>query len=214
MSDIFREIEEDLQRDRLQKLWKKYGVVVIAAAVVLVIGTGGWEAWSAYRRHENEAMGARYADALRLASDGKTAAAEASFAKIAADASSGYGVLARLQQAALLIKEGKTADAIALYDKLAADGDADRPYRDLAILLSVYNDMATGNPKTLSDRLAPLTEAGNPWRNSALELQALLAQRTGDTARAEQLLAQISDDGTAPPDIRARAAELLAALKK
>jgi hypothetical protein len=214
LSDIFREIEEDLQRDRLHKLWKKYGNLVIAAAVAVVIGTAGWEAWSAYRTHRNETLGARFAEALKLAQDGKTAEAEASFAELAADASSGYAVLARLQEAALLIKEGKTADALALYDKLAADGDVDKPYRDVALLLSVYNGMATGDAAALSQRLAPLTEAGNPWRNSALELQALIAERSGDTARARQLLAQISDDATAPPDVRARAAELLAALKQ
>ena len=43
MSDIFREIEEDLQRDRYKKLWEKYGNLVIAAAVVLVLGTAGWQ---------------------------------------------------------------------------------------------------------------------------------------------------------------------------
>jgi hypothetical protein len=211
LSDIFREIEEDLQRDRLNKLWKKYGNLVIAAAVAIVIGTGGWEGWKAYRLHRNEAFAARYADALKQVQDGKTAEAEASFARLAGDASSGYAVLARLQEAALLVKAGKPADAIAIYDQLAAG--ADQPYRDLAVLLAVYNGMSQGDPAQLAQRLEPLTASGNPWRNSALELQALLAERVGDKARAQQLLAEIADDATAPADMRARAAELLAALK-
>lgn len=213
MSDIFREIEEDLQRDRYKKLWAKYGNLVIAAAVALVLATAGWQLWKGYKLRREQAFGQRYAEALKLAEQGKTAEAEQSFTKLAADAGAGYSTLARLQEAALLIKAGKTGDAIALYNKLAADSSVDRVYRELATLLAVLNGLDQDDPAQLSNRLQPLAAASNPWRYSAIELQALLAQRAGDKAKAEQLWGQLADDAMAPLGLRARAAEMLAALK-
>jgi hypothetical protein len=213
VSDIFREIEEDLQRDRYKKLWAKYGNVVIAAAIGLVVATGGWEAWKTYKLRRDQAFGQRYAEALTLAQAGKTTEASAAFTKLAEEAGAGYSALARLQEAALLAKAGNVDGAIAVYDALAADGRVARPYRDLATLLGVLHGIDKGDPAALARRLEPLTAAGSPWRHSALELSAILAERTGDKARAAQLYAQLADDATAPADIRARAAEMLAALK-
>ena len=213
MSDLFREIEEDLQHDRYKKLWAKYGNLVIAAAVALVVGTAGWQGWKAYRLRQEEALGQRYAAALAFAQAGNTADAEAGFAKLASDANAGYAALARLQEAALLAKAGKSAEAIAVYDKLAEDGSVARPYRDLATLVAVMHASDTGDPAQLIKRLEPLTAAASPWRYSALELTAALATRMGDKARAEKLYAQLSDDAAAPNGVRARAAEMLAALK-
>ena len=213
MSDIFREIEEDLQRDRYKKLWAKYGNVVIAAAIGLVVATGAWQAWKYYRLQHHQALGQRYAEAMRLAQAGNATEASSAFAKLAEDGSTGYTALARLQEAALLAKAGNVDGAIAVYDKLADDGGVDRAYRDLATLLSVLHGIDKGDPAALLRRLEPLTAAANPWRHSALELSAILADRTGDKARAEQLYTQLADDATAPADIRARAAEMLAALK-
>ena len=39
LSDIFREIDEELRRDSLAQLWKKYGHYVIGLAVLIVIAT-------------------------------------------------------------------------------------------------------------------------------------------------------------------------------
>ncbi len=213
MSDLFREIEEDLQRDRYKKLWAKYGHLVIVAALGLVVGTAGWQGWKAYKSRRDQALGARYAEAVKLAESGKGAEAEAGFAKLAADAGAGYEALSRLQEAGLLAKSGKQQEAIALYDKLAEDGSLPQPYRDLATYLSVLHASDSGDPAALIKRLEPLTDGASQWRFSALELTALLAARMGDKARAEQLYARLSDDATAPPGVRARAAEMLAALK-
>jgi hypothetical protein len=213
VSDIFREIEEDLQHDRYKKLWAKYGSLVIAAAVAVVLATGGWQAWRAYKARRDEAYGQRYAEALSLAQQGKTADAQAAFAKLAAEASSGYAALSRLQEAALLAKAGKSDEAVAAYEKLAADGDVPATYRDLARLLAAMHGLDKGNPAELAKRLEPLTAPGNPWRHSALEVSAALAMRAGDKARAEQLYDELAKDATAPTDLRARASEMLAALK-
>jgi hypothetical protein len=105
------------------------------------------------------------------------------------------------------------AEAAKLYDALAADTKIAPELRDLAHLLKVMQLLDSGDPAALSGELAPLSAEDNPWRFSARELDALLAIRSGDTARATDLLTKLSDDATTPAPIRARAAELIAALK-
>ena len=39
MSDIFREVDEDLRRDQAVDLWKKYGSIFLSIAVLIVAGT-------------------------------------------------------------------------------------------------------------------------------------------------------------------------------
>ena len=99
MSDIFREIEEDLQRDRYKKLWEKYGNLVIAAAVALVLSTAGWQVWKTYRVKRDQAFGARNPQAHKHAQDRKTPEAEQGFAQLPADPGSGYTAVSRRHEA-------------------------------------------------------------------------------------------------------------------
>ena len=112
MSDLFREIDEELRRDNLLKLWSRYGrYIIIAVAVALVIA-GGIVAWREHQLTERRAQSTRYAGALTLARDGKEADAAKVFAAIAAEGG-GYAVLASFEEAALLAMSGDRSAAIA-----------------------------------------------------------------------------------------------------
>src|SRR5262245_27658910 len=78
MSDIFQEVEEDVRRERYEQLWKKYGNYVIAAAAVLVLAVGGYQAWVAYDNSQRQQVSDKYQEAQGLAAAGKAAEAETS----------------------------------------------------------------------------------------------------------------------------------------
>ena len=67
MSDIFREIDEELRRDNLLKLWSHYGRYIIAIAVFALAVAGGIVAWRDHQLSERRAQSARYAAALSAA---------------------------------------------------------------------------------------------------------------------------------------------------
>ena len=87
-----------------------------------------------------------------------------------------------------------------------------REFRDLAVLLSVMHGLPDGDPKIAIERLQRLTESGNPWRASALELTAAAKLKAGDRSGALEIYKTLADDLTAPQRLRARAAEMAAAL--
>jgi len=211
VSDIFREIDEELRRDNFLKLWSRYGRHIIGAAVFVLVVAGGIVAWRDHQLSERRAQSARYASALSLARDGKEADAVKVFAEIAHEGN-GYAILAAFEEAALLAKSGDREAAAAAYDRIAAKGELDPNFRDLAVLLSVVQRMPEGDPQTTIDRLKPLTASGNAWRPSALELTALARLKSGDRSGALNLFKSLADDAATPQSLRARAAEMAGAL--
>jgi hypothetical protein len=211
VSDIFREIDEELRRDNLLKLWSRYGYHIIGAAVFVLVVAGGIVAWRDHQLSERRAQSARYAAALTLAQDGKEADAVKVFATIAHEGE-GYAILAAFEEAALLAKSGDREAAAAAYDRISAKGELDPNFRDLAVLLSVGQRMPEVDPQTTIDRLAPLTASGSAWRPSAIELTALARLKSGDKSGALNLFKSLADDAAAPQSLRARAAEMAVAL--
>jgi hypothetical protein len=211
VSDIFREIDEELRRDNLRELWSRYGRYVIAAAVLVLVVAGAIVAWRDHQLSERRAQSTRYASALALAREGKEADAVKVFETIAQEGG-GYAVLASFEEAAWLAKLGDRKAALAIYDRIAAASELGSSFRELAVLLSVMQSMPEADPHSTIARLAPLTASGNSWRPTALELTALARFGSGDRSGALDLYKSLADDLTAPPGLRARAAEMAAAL--
>src|SRR5437667_11531607 len=118
VSDIFREIDEELRRDNLLQLWSRYGRYLIGLAVLVLVIAGGIVAWRDHQLSERRAQSTRYASALSLARDGKEVEATQVFAAIAREGG-GYAVLAAFEEAELLAKSGDRKGAVAAYDRIA-----------------------------------------------------------------------------------------------
>lgn len=212
LSDIFREIEEELRRDSLAQLWKKYGHYVVGLAVLVVIATAAVVGWRTYQDRQREAQGGEYAAALDLARQGKDADAAAAFASLAQKADAGRAVLARFEAAASNVNTGDLADAITTYDQLASDNSVDGAFRDVATLLSARYTIDKGDPQTAIAKLQPLTVPTNAWHGLALELTALAELKSGDKAKAQKDFDSLGKDATAPQAVRQRAAAMAEAL--
>ncbi len=212
MSDVFREVDEEVRHERMLKQWRKYGTYVIGAVLGVVLGVAGSVGWQEYRLSKRLSDGSAFSVAMSQLTDGRPEAAAASFAQLADDAGAGYAALARLREAQALSATGDTAGAVAALDRLADDGGADRALRDLAAFLAVLYQMDSAAPGALDARLAPLMGEASPWRASARELAGLLAFRRGETDAARDIFTGLVDDAAAPQEVRGRAAEFLAIL--
>jgi hypothetical protein len=212
VSDIFREIEDELRRDNLLKLWRRYGKYIIAVAVLALVIAGGIVAWRDHQATERRAQGQRYSSALALVREGKPGDAAKLFAVLAREGG-GYSLLAAFEEAEMLAKGGDAKAAVAAYDRIGGNTDIDPEFRDLAELLSVLHGLPDGDPKAAIERLQKLTQSGNPWRATALDLTAAAKLKAGDRDGALQIYQQLADDLSAPQGLRARAAEMAAALK-
>lgn len=213
MSEIFREVDEELREEQLLRLWHKYGKLLIAAAVAIVLGVAGTALWRNYTHNRQETDSDRFAAALDLVNAGKMQEAIGAFAKLAKDGTTGYGALARLREAATRLKAGDRDGAVAAYDALASDGDAPRLLRDFAALQAAWQLADSASADEVGIRLGQLIAPENPWRFSALELQAAVLLKAGDRAGALEIYKGLVTNPQGPLGVRRRAGDMVDALE-
>lgn len=211
--DLFREVEQDLRREQLARLWDRYGVVIIATAVSIVLFVGAYSGYRWYQAKRATENGAAFYEASLLLDDNKTAEAREALSKLVKDAPGGYRLLAKLELAATHAKEGRQGDAVKLYDEVAQDG-VDPILKDFAKIQGATLRLDEAEPAEIAKRLDKLDADTNPWRYSARELLALSAFRSGNTAESEKMFNRILSDPFAPAEIRKRAESMLALLVK
>lgn len=212
MTDFLREVDEEVRRDKAARIWRRYGSLIVAAALLVVLAVGGWRVWQWQAEKSRAEAGQRFEAAARLAREGKTAEAEAAFNAMAQSAVGGYAHLARLRGIAELGKRDVAA-AVTAYDAFASDTTAPALLRDLAQLKAGALVADNGPFNDLARRLEPLAEATGAWRFSALEILAAAALKANDGARASGYLDRIMTDPAAPAAARQRA-ELLIGLAR
>lgn len=210
MADIFHEVDEEVRRERLQKLWERYGIYIIALAVLIVLAMAAWRGYVWWDAKKAAAAGAAFESALTLSDEGKHAEAEAAFAKIATDAPAGYRLLARFRVAGELAAT-KPQDAVKRFDALAADGSIGPTLQDLAAVRAGMLLVDTAPLAEMKRRLDPVVAPGHAFRHTARELLALSAWRNHDFTAARHYLDLIAGDNETPPGTRTRA-DVLSAL--
>jgi len=203
LADIFHEVDEEVRRDQLKKLWERYGYLAIALVVLIVAGIGAWRGYQWWEAKKAAEAGAAFESAVTLSESGKRAEAEAAFNKIATQAPGGYRILARLRAAAELSQRDAKA-AAAAYDDLAADSSLGQSLQDLAGLRAAMLLVDSAPLSDLRRRLDPLAEPGRTFRHTAREILALAAWRNGDVAAARRYIDMTAGDGETPQGTRAR----------
>jgi len=210
VADIFHEVDEEVRREQLKKLWDRYSIYLIALAVLIVAGMASWRGYEYWIAKRAAAAGAEFEAAIALSEEGKRAEAEAAFAKVAAEAPAGYRVLARMRAAGALT-QSKPADAVKAYDEISADASLGTIWQDLAAVRAGLVLVDTAPLADMRRRLDPVAEPTRSFRHTARELLALSAWRNHDVSAARKYIDMIAGDAESPIGVRARA-DVLSAL--
>jgi hypothetical protein len=209
VSDIFQEVDEEVRREQLKKLWDRYSGYAVAAAIAVVVAVAAWRGYTWWEAKKAAEAGAAFEAAITLAEAGKHAEAETAFGKIAVDGTPAYRHLARMREAAELAATDPKA-ALAAYDKIAADSSVGPVLQDLAALRAGALLIDAGLYDEARRRLEPLTGNDRTFRHTAREFLALAAWRAGDTAVAKRWFDMILTDAQTPTGTRSRVEMLMA----
>ncbi|MDP2205095.1 MAG: tetratricopeptide repeat protein [Alphaproteobacteria bacterium] len=203
MSDVMREIDDDMRQQRLRDFWVENRAWIIGGIVLAIVMTAGLSFWRQHTLNRNAQATYELFSAMDRAD-------EAALGALAETGKGSHGALAAFLAAGIHAQKGESAEAAVVYDRIATTRGLDRVYRDLATLLSVSHRIDAGDAQQLHAALKPLTSAKNIWRFSALELQALLFARENKMADAAAALTTLIGDDAAPAEVRARATTLRA----
>ena len=205
---FIEEVSEEVRRDRLFALMKKYGWIAILLVLLLVGGAAYNEFRKSQQRSTAQALGDSAISALRLED---AAARMAALEKIDAGTGDAAGLLALLVAGEAVNGEDPAAASEAL-QALASDADRAPVYRHLAelkLILAQGEDMA---PQERIDRLSALTGPGAPYRLQAEEQIAVAEVALGQTDAALKRLLLLLEDGEASTALRRRVSQLIVAL--
>ncbi len=199
------EVTEEVRRDRLFRLFRKYGWI----GVLVIVGLVGGTAWTEFSKSRDEARAQAFGDALTDALDqGTPDERREALAAVPSDA----GQTAILN---LILSSDAAADKatkLAALDKVAADATLSPAYRDLAVLRRV---LIAGADQPVADRRAALegiAVAGRPYRVLANEQLAYLLIEEGKTDEAITALTALLQDQEASGSLRSRVAQVITAL--
>lgn len=196
------EVTEEVRRDRLYGLLRRWGWVLVLLVLGLIAGAAWYEISKARAFSAAQVRG----DAMRaaLATPDPAARAQALLALPAGPAD----VVQRFAAAGASLQAGDSTAAAATLAAVASDGAMPEPWRGLAALQRV---MILGPQLPASERLAVLdglAAEGAPFRNLALEQRALMRLETGDRAQAIADFDTILGDPAAPQGLRARTEQM------
>ena len=211
MSELFDEVDEDVRRDQLKRLWDRYSILIVAVALLVIAAVGGWRGYQYLETKKAEEAGVAFDKATDLSDQNKHAEAEAAFNNLAATAPYGYRMLSRLHAAAEVAARDPQA-AVKLYDDIAADRSVGTIDQGLAKVRAAALLLETAGYPNMLQRLEAETAPQATFRHTARELLALSAWHANDMTAARQWLDMIANDGETPPGLRSRAEALQALL--
>ncbi len=197
------EVTEEVRRDKLFAMFRKYGWIGAVAVILIVGGT----AFSEWQKAQAAARAQSFGDAVTVALAKPTPAERAAaLSTVGAD----QGQIA--PKALLLASEADKAAAIADLQSLATDASQPKIYRDLAALRLV---MLQGKDQPVAERrqsLEALSVPGEAFRTLADEQLAYLLVEEGKTEDAIKALGDLMQDQEAPAGLRARVSQMITAL--
>jgi hypothetical protein len=211
VSELFDEVDEEVRRDQLKKLWDQYSIYIVAGALLIIAGVGGWRGYQYLEAKKAAEAGAAFDRAVELSEQNKHSEAEAAFTDLAAKAPSGYRMLSRMRAAAEAASRDPQA-AAKMYDEIAADRSVGAEEQELAKVRAAGLLLETSSYPSMLARLEASAAPQATFRHTARELLALSAWRANDATAARKWLDLIANDGETPSSLRSRAESLQALL--
>lgn len=205
---FIEEVTEEVKRDRLYAIARRYGWIAVLVVLVLVGGAAFNEWRKADARTKAEALGD---SVLAAIADEDLAARSAALAAIQSPSAQAQ-VFLDMFEAAAQVEADDVAAALTLLDQIAANPEAPETYRHLARLKAV---ITRGADQDRTERLAildTLSTPGNPFRVMALEQIALVHYEFGNNDDAIATLRTILDEPEATQGLLQRAQQLIVAL--
>ncbi|MEM0908581.1 MAG: tetratricopeptide repeat protein [Pseudomonadota bacterium] len=211
MSDIFQEVEEDLRREKLKRLWDRYGIVLISAAVLIVVITAGYRGYEAWSTSRERAAGDLFIAALQSADETGTRGAGDQLLAFAEGAPGGYPMLAKFRAASAYAAADDTAAARDVLTELSTDSSVPALYQDLARIRLAHTLIDLGETAEAEQTVAAMAEdTSNPFNKSAQEVMGLAAYAADNIAGAKRWFTSLRDAVAVPPALQARARFMLA----
>jgi hypothetical protein len=200
---LLREVDEELRRDRMRKLWRQSAPFVFGAAAAVVLLVAGYEGWRWWTSSNAARSSEQFYAATSLADGTDLVAAQKALDEVIAQGSGAYPALAQFRQASLLAQQGKIDEAVAAYDTLATS-QSNPHLRELALVMGANLLIDKGDVAAVEQRVGGSIVPDSPMRNAAREVLGLTQYKAGQLDAAMTTFQSIISDPLASRDTQSR----------
>ncbi len=204
---FIEEVTEEVRRDRLFRLFRRYAWIAVLAVLLLV----GGAALNEWRKTQAEARAQATGDAILAAMRADAPQARIDALEGVNTHTPGAQAVVDMLRAAELANDGQAQAAAEALDTVATNGELPDIYRDMAgFKAALLTDALPVEERRL--RFEGLVSSGSPLRLQALEQVALMDIEAGAREDGLERLQRIMDDSEVTPGLRRRASRLMLAL--
>ena len=198
---LLREVDEDLRRDRVRKLWRQSAPFVIGAAVAVVLLVAGYEGWNWWTNSNAARSSDQFYAAAAIADGTDFDAATKALDAVIAEGSGIYPLLAQFRQASLLAQQGKLDEAIAQYDALSTSVQTPQ-LREMALIMGANLLVDKGDVAAVEQRVQGSISPDSTLRNAAREVLGLAQYKAGQLDAAMTTFQAVLADPLASRDLQ------------
>ena len=206
--EIISEIEEDLQKERIKKLWSLYGKYISSFILLVVVMIGGWQFYNYWENKKNSNASNAFLNILNLSDENPGLAIK----KIdeLSKMPKGYETLLKFKKASLLNDSGQKSEAQLMWTEIYSDNSNENIYKNMAIFFSLMNDK---NQPNLLKALDDIIEENNYLSQFSKELKASIYFENERMKEAKDLLNEILSSGNINQRTQERITNILKTLE-
>lgn len=208
IDSFVEEVNEEVRRDRLYGILRRYGWIAVLAILLIV----GGAAFSEYRKAQERAQAEALGDAMLAALSANESDDRAAALAQIAPATPSSAAVVRLMTAAQQVDADQVPEAIATLNALAVDGEVPTIYRELAQFKAMTLQGAEVPASERRQALEAIAQPGNALRLLATEQMALIDIESGDAEAAIARYQAILSDAEVSTDLQQRALQVIVAL--
>ncbi len=216
MNEILREIEEDLRREQMNKIWKKYGQWLLWLIVLVIASTIGIVWWQHENQRQQEERAQLFYQIWQSITTNSAADIEPAVALLQ-EKEDGYAILSKMILAQSFEKQEKFDSALDVYKNIINTSNLNDPYRQLAVVRFslLVLQLPNAEQSLITEAITLLNSANSVenvfyWTNR--ELEVFYALKQGQFVEAKQRIIAVVDSPNVPVGIRRRLTELLKTL--
>jgi hypothetical protein len=208
--EFLEEVESDIRQEKLEKLWHRYGKLIIGLVVGCLALSGGYMLWQNHQHKQNQLLSEKFVGAQNLITQGKISEALGVIKDLSNSSHKSYATLSKFYEAHLMSQKDYKA-ALELYQNIINSSSVEKELRDLAQVFAItleIDHLGEENQAEAIDpilkKLEPLAGPDQPWRYLALELIGILAYKKNDFSKATDIFLQLAQDPQVPEGMHSR----------
>jgi hypothetical protein len=210
---FIREVDEELRRDQLGQLWRRWGRTAIVVVVLALVALAGVFYFQNLNQRAADKQGEQYDAALKALGGNDAKTAIPALDTLSQSGGIGYRAMARFAEADALVAKQDTKGAVAKLSAISGDTALPQPFRDRAVVQQTSIEFDAIKPEVVISRLKGLAVPASPWFGTAGEMVAAAYLKQGRRDLAGKMFGQLAQStGFVPDSIRQRAVKMAGVL--